>query len=49
MASQYGSRRKPSSGRTMLLAAVTSFIIGGLLVGWVVWYNFQPDRAGRCG
>jgi hypothetical protein len=30
----------------MLLAVLTSFIIGGLLVGWVVWYNFQPDRPG---
>jgi len=30
----------------MLLAALAAFIAGGLLVGWVVWYNFQPARNG---
>ena len=46
MESKYGSRRKPSSGRGILLAVLAAFIAGGLLVGWVVWYNFQPDRNG---
>lgn len=44
-ASQYGSRRKPSSGRGMILAALVSFLLGGALVGWVVWYNTQGGRA----
>ncbi|WP_233997167.1 hypothetical protein [Porphyrobacter sp. HT-58-2] len=43
-ASQYGSRRKPPSGRAMLLAALAAFIAGGVLVGWVMWYNLQPGR-----
>lgn len=46
MESKFGSRRKPSSGRGIWLAALTAFIAGGALVGWVVWYNFQPDRSG---
>lgn len=45
MASQYGSRRKPSSGRGTLFAAFISFIAGGVLVGYVMWYNLRPDRA----
>jgi hypothetical protein len=43
-ASQYGSRRKPSSGRGIWLAALAAFLAGGGLVGWVMWYNLQPDR-----
>lgn len=43
-ASQYGSRRKPTSGRAMTLAALAAFVAGGLLVGWVMWYNLQPGR-----
>ncbi|MFL0356013.1 hypothetical protein ACI5KX_05990 [Erythrobacter sp. GH1-10] len=39
MASKYGSRRKPSSSKGMLLAAVSSFALGGALVGYIVWYN----------
>jgi hypothetical protein len=46
MESKYGSRRKPSSGRGIWLAAIAAFIAGGALVGWVVWYNFQPSRNG---
>ena len=46
VASQYGSRRKPSSGRGILLAALVAFIMGGALVGYVVWYNLQPERNG---
>jgi hypothetical protein len=46
MESKFGSRRKPSSGRGILLAAIAAFIAGGALVGWVVWYNLQPERAG---
>lgn len=45
-ASQYGSRPKPSSGRGLILAAIAAFIVGGALVGWVMWYNFQPGRLG---
>jgi len=30
----------------MVLAVLTSFVGGGLLVGWVMWYNLQPDHAG---
>lgn len=43
MESQYGSRRRTSSGRGMMLAVLASFIVGGLLVGYVVWYNLRPD------
>ena len=43
MASKYGSRRKSASNRGFLLAALASFTAGGLLVGYVVWYNFRPD------
>ena len=42
MESKYGSRRKPSSGRGLLLAALVSFVAGGMLVGYVVWYNLAP-------
>lgn len=44
-ASHYDSRRKPSSGRGLLLAAL-AFIAGGMLVGLAVWYNVLPWRAG---
>ena len=30
----------------MLLAALASFLLGGALVGYVVWYNLQPERGG---
>ncbi|MCZ8136082.1 MAG: hypothetical protein O9266_07245 [Porphyrobacter sp.] len=46
MESKFGSRRKPSSGRGILLAAIAAFIAGGALVGWVVWYNLQPEGSG---
>jgi len=45
MESKYGSRRKPSSGKGMIIAALASFILGGLLVGYTVWYNFSSDDA----
>ena len=45
-ASQFGSRRKPSSGRGIWLTALVAFLAGGGLVGWVMWYNLQPDRNG---
>ncbi|MFN3863548.1 MAG: hypothetical protein ACK4RT_04615 [Erythrobacter sp.] len=45
-ASQFGSRRKPSSGRAIWLVALLAFAAGGGLAGWVVWYNLQPERAG---
>ncbi len=43
-ASQYGSRRKPSSGRGLIVAALIAFVMGGALVGYIVWYNLQPGR-----
>ncbi|WP_296719790.1 hypothetical protein [Erythrobacter sp.] len=45
MEPKYTSRRKPSSGRGLMLAVLTAFIAGGALVGYVVWYNLQPERA----
>ena len=27
-----------------MLAALFAFVLGGALVGWVMWYNFQPER-----
>ena len=51
MASQPGSSpldtpARPKSGRALMLAAIMAFIAGGALVGWVMWYNLQPGRAG---
>lgn len=46
MESKFGSRRKPSSGRGIWLAAFAAFIAGGGLVGWAVWYNLQPEGSG---
>ena len=43
MESKYGSRRKPASTGRFLAAALASFILGGLLVGYVVWYNLDDD------
>jgi hypothetical protein len=45
-ASQTGNRPSAGSGRGMMLAVIASFIAGGLLVGYVVWYNLQPGRLG---
>jgi hypothetical protein len=45
MESNYGSRRKPTSMRALLLAGALAFAAGGGLVGWVVWYNLQPERS----
>ena len=42
--SPYGSRRQASSGRGIIMAALFAFVLGGGLVGWVMWYNLQPDR-----
>ncbi|MEL7197682.1 MAG: hypothetical protein AAGL10_05130 [Pseudomonadota bacterium] len=45
MESKYGSRRKTGTGRKTLLAALASFVVGGALVGYVVWYNTEgTDR-----
>ena len=44
MDSKFGSRRKPASTGRFLAAALTSFGVGGALVGYVVWYNMQPDE-----
>jgi hypothetical protein len=45
MESKYGSRRKPSSTNAIVLAGLLAFAAGGGLVGWVMWYNFQPEAA----
>ncbi|MEM6908241.1 MAG: hypothetical protein AAF494_06140 [Pseudomonadota bacterium] len=45
MASRYGSRRKPNSGRGLLIGAIAAFVAGGLLVGYVVWYNLRSPAA----
>lgn len=46
MESKYGSRRKPTSMRRFVLAALASFLAGGALVGYVVWYNLSPADTG---
>jgi hypothetical protein len=43
-AADIGSNPKPASGRGLIVLALLSFILGGALVGWVVWYNLQPGR-----
>ncbi len=45
MESKYGSRRKPASNRGFILAALSSFVAGGILVGYVVWNYAQPEPA----
>jgi len=47
MASQYSSRRKSASARGYLLAGLASFILGGLLVGYIVYYNVNAAENGR--
>lgn len=44
MDSKFGSRKKSTSTGRFLAAALASFGIGGALVGYVVWYNVQPDE-----
>ncbi|KEO92013.1 hypothetical protein EH31_04900 [Erythrobacter longus] len=44
MDSKFGSRKKPSSMRGVLFAALASFGFGGALAGYIVWYNLQPDE-----
>ena len=44
MASKYSSRRKRNSARGYLLAALAAFILGGVLVGYVVYYNVDEGR-----
>lgn len=41
MESKYGSRRKTGSKTGTILATLGAFVIGGLLVGYVVWYNMN--------
>lgn len=43
MESKYGSRRKPTSKGPFMLAALASFLAGGALVGYVVYYNLTPE------
>ncbi len=43
MESKYGSRKKPTSNRGFMAAALASFLAGGALVGYVVWYNVVDD------
>jgi len=44
MESKFGSRRKPTSSRSILLGALAAFILGALLAGYIVWYNMQASR-----
>lgn len=44
MESKYGSRRKPASTGRLMLAALASFVIGGALVGYTVWYNLSESE-----
>lgn len=44
METKYGSRRKTSSSRSLLLGALAAFILGALLAGYVVWYNMNASR-----
>ncbi|MFN9632298.1 MAG: hypothetical protein ACK554_02175, partial [Erythrobacteraceae bacterium] len=41
-----GSRRKPSSGRNLLLAVLAAFLAGGALAGWVMWNTLQSETTG---
>ena len=43
MESKFGSRRKPTSMRRFMLAALAAFTAGGALVGYVVYYNLSED------
>ncbi|MHA7819524.1 MAG: hypothetical protein ACX930_07775 [Erythrobacter sp.] len=43
MESKYGSRRKPTSMRRFMAAALAAFVAGGALVGYVVYYNMTPE------
>lgn len=53
-AGQFGEARAPGAGvgatsgrgRLLIIVALLSFVIGGALVGWVVWYNFAHGRLG---
>ncbi|WP_299193544.1 hypothetical protein [uncultured Erythrobacter sp.] len=45
MESKFGSRRKPTSMRRFMLAALAAFVAGGALVGYVVYYNLNDDEA----
>ncbi|MEQ8411148.1 MAG: hypothetical protein RIB52_06305 [Erythrobacter sp.] len=44
METKYGSRRKSSPTRSILLGALAAFILGALLSGYVVWYNVETAR-----
>lgn len=44
MESKYGNSRQRNSTRAIILAGLLAFAAGGAMVGWVVWYNLQPDR-----
>jgi hypothetical protein len=41
-----GSRRKPSSGRSLLVAVLAAFLAGGALAGWVMWNMLQSETTG---
>ena len=49
MEPKYGSRRKTSSGRGLVIAAFLSFLIGGALAGYIVWYNLDDRQSARAG
>ena len=43
MEPRFGSRRKPTSMRRFLLAALAAFVAGGALVGYVIYYNLSDE------
>ncbi len=47
MESKYGSRRKPTSSKGVMIAAAFSFIVGAVLAGYIVWYNITGPGFGN--
>ncbi len=43
MESKFGSRRKSGSTKGIMLAALFSFVAGGALIGYIVWYNANNE------
>ncbi len=45
MESKFGSRRKSGSSKGIMLASLFSFVAGGALIGYIVWYNANNESA----
>ncbi|MEE4153642.1 MAG: hypothetical protein V2I27_05740 [Erythrobacter sp.] len=43
MESKYSSRRKSASVKGAMVTALASFVAGGVLVGYVMWFNIERD------